>query len=87
MDELDNMFARIQAEPVPAALETLGEAVMAGVDRKRERFGARMSMGLACVVAASVGLWGGLTGLSTAHAHGRPLLAVPEAAPSHLLGS
>ncbi|MEE4451045.1 hypothetical protein [Novosphingobium resinovorum] len=88
-DDLDRMFARLRDGPVPAALDGLDGEVMAGLAAGRERLAGRRTLLLACIVAAGVGLWGGLAGPSPAqaHDHDRTLLALPDAAPSHLLGS
>lgn len=87
MDDLDRMFAQLRDEPVPEALDGLDGGVMAGLTAGRERQAGRRTLLLACVVAAGVGLWGGLAGPAPAHARDRTLLALPDAAPSHLLGS
>ena len=87
MDDLDRMFAQLRGEPTPGALDILDGGVMAGLAAGRERLAARRTLVLACVVAAGVGLWGGLAGPAPAQAHDRSLLALPAAAPSHLLGS
>lgn len=87
MDDLDHLFARMRAEPLPAALDALDGNVMAGFAAGRERRTGRKAIGLACAVAAVVGLWGGLSGPVPETAHDRTLLALPDAAPSHLLES
>lgn len=87
MDDLDRILAGLRDEPAPEALAALGGPVMAGLASGRERMAGRRTLLLAGVVAAGVGLWGGLAGPAPARAHDRSLLALPEAAPSHLLGS
>jgi hypothetical protein len=87
MDDLDRMFARLRAEPPPGALGALEEGVMAGLVTGRERLAGRKAMGLACGVAAVVGLWGGLSGSAAGNGHEQALLDLPAAAPSQLLAS
>ncbi len=86
MDDLERMFAHMREEPLPAALGALEEPVMAGVAAGRERRSSQRTLMLACVVAAGVGLWGGLAGPGPAQDRDASLLALPAAAPSHLLG-
>ncbi|WP_232495223.1 hypothetical protein [Novosphingobium kaempferiae] len=87
MEDLDRMFARLRDEPMPEAFGGLDGGVIAGLAAGRERLAGRRTLMLACVVAAGVGLWGGLVGPMPARAHDRSLLALPATAPSHLLGS
>lgn len=87
MNDLDHMLAKLRTAPVGAAMDDLDVAVMAGLAAGRERRTARTALGLACGVATIVGLWGGLSVPRTAHSAGQPLMALPAAAPSHLLAS
>ncbi|MFT4053706.1 MAG: hypothetical protein QM681_04300 [Novosphingobium sp.] len=87
MDNLDRIFAQVRDEPMPAGLSAIDDGVMAGLASGRERLAARRTLMLACIVAGGVGLWGGLVGPAPVQADDGSLLAVPAAAPSHLLGS
>lgn len=83
MSELDDMFMRLSAEPVPDALAGLDGAVLAGVAGVRERQLARRTVALAGCVAVLVGLAGAVAPAERASAE--PLLGMPAAAPSNLL--
>lgn len=83
MTKLDEMLARLGAEPVPGALAGLDGAVLAALGQRREAQLARRTMILAGCVAMLVGMAGTLAPASRASAE--PLLGMPEAAPSHLL--
>jgi hypothetical protein len=91
MNDVDHMIARLRGEPLPASLGALDDAVMSGLVAGRERLAGRRALGLACCVAAVVGLWGGLwgglSGAGPEHGHDDLLLGLPAAAPSHLLAS
>lgn len=91
MNEVDEIFALLRGEPLPAELGTIDGAVMTGLAAGRESRTGRRGMALACGVAAVVGLGGGLALPVSAsqrdHGHVEPLLGMPAAAPSHLLAS
>lgn len=85
MNDLDQMLSKLRGEPVPHALTTIDGAVIAGIALGRERLAGRRSVALACAVAAVVGLWGGLSAPGHTIDRDHSLLAIPAAAPSHLL--
>lgn len=87
MNHVDEMLSSFRAAPLPPALEAIDEPVFAGMALARERRAGRRSLALACGVAAVVGLWGGLAmpARDSGPARDRSLLAIPAAAPSHLL--
>lgn len=89
MNDVDEMLSMLRGEPLPAALGTIDGPVLAAFVAGRERATGRRSLALACAVAAVVGLWGGLGGGFSApeRAPDRSLLAIPAAAPSHLLAA
>lgn len=83
MTDLDTLLQRLGAEPLPAALYGLEPTILAGLGRYRERSLARRSLALAGGVALVVGT--ASAGWPGAAARAEPLLAMPAAAPSHLL--
>jgi len=83
MSELDDILMGLGAEPVPAALAGLDGPVMAGLGLRREQRLGRRTLALAGGVALLVGLAGGLD--PAGRTRSEPLLAMPAAAPSHLL--
>lgn len=87
MNDLDEMLSNLSGEPLPPALASIDGAVMAGIAIGRERRAGRRSVALACGVAAVVGLWGGLSLPRHAPDQDHSLLAIPAAAPSHLLAA
>jgi hypothetical protein len=91
MNEVDEMFALLRGEPLPASLGTIDDAVLSGLAAGRDRLVGRRGLALACGVAAVVGLGGGLALPASAfqrdHADTETLFGLPAAAPSHLLAS
>jgi hypothetical protein len=85
MNDVDEMLSMLRGEPLPAALGTIDGPVLAGFAAGREQRTGRRSLALACAVAAVVGLWGGFS--APERAPDRSLLAIPAAAPSHLLAA
>ncbi len=84
MRDLDQMLINLRLEPVHPGLSDLDSAVVAGIAVRREAVVARRGMILAGLVAVTIG---GLASLTpTAPAFAEPLLSVPDAAPSQLLG-
>lgn len=83
MNEVDEMLSMLRGAPLPQALDAIDGPVMSGLATGRERMAGRRSLGLACVVAAAVGLWGGMA--APERVPDRSLLAIPASAPSHLL--
>ncbi|KPH58187.1 hypothetical protein ACLIMP_19990 [Novosphingobium aerophilum] len=89
MNELDEMLSMLRGEALPEGLGSLDAAVLSGLAAGRERMAGRRGLVLAGCIAGFVGLWGGLALPTSATAQGtspsEPLLAIPAAAPSHLL--
>lgn len=87
MSDLDQLLGRMRALPADPRLETMEEAVMAGVVLRRERAVARRSLALAGIMAIGIGWIGsGLPG-SPAQAESRPVvIGMSDYAPSRLLG-
>lgn len=83
MSELDDLLMRLRDVPPPAGLAQLGPGVMAGLDHRREMQASRRGLALAGSIAIIVGVVSALAPRPPAEA--KPLLEVPEAAPSHLL--
>lgn len=91
MSDIDEILARIGAQPVHSGLAGLEETVFAGMARLRERQAQRRTVTLAGVLALGLGLAGaGIPGMVMPNA-ARPGVAVasltapPALAPSSLL--
>ncbi len=95
MSDTIALLSSLRDEPLPDALASMDDGIMARLGKSRERIAARRGLALACAVAAGVGLWGGLAsppwlksgGHSPAFSQDEPVLGMPAAAPSHLLAS
>ncbi len=82
MDDLDGLLHRMRGEPVDARLVALGDAVMAGLEARRERAAARRAVALAAALALGVGVVGGTLPAAPARA---VALGLSDLAPSRLL--
>lgn len=82
MSELDDLLARLHGAPIPS-LSAIDQRVMAGLSDRHEARLARRGLALAGSIAIVVGVVSTFVPRSAAEA--RPLLDMPEAAPSHLL--
>lgn len=83
MNDLDRILTILSDQPSPGELAGVEAPVMAGLVSLRERRIARRGLALAGFVAAFVGSAAALVPAGPAVAE--PLLAMPAAAPSHLL--
>lgn len=91
MSDLDQLLGHVRAQlrdrPADPRLETMEEAVMAGVVVRRERAVARRSLALAGIVAIGIGWIGSVVPGSPAQAASRPvMIGMSDYAPSRLLG-
>lgn len=84
MNDLNQYLTLLREEPLDDRLGGLEGPVMAGLDRHRDAQVARRGLVLAGFVAVVVGFSGALAPSNGAQA--APLFAVPDSAPSHLLG-
>ena len=84
MQDLDHCLTMLREEPVSPRLAAIEGPVLAGFGARREAQVARRGIILASLVAVVVGTSAALVPGSPAEA--APLFAVPESAPSHLLG-
>lgn len=85
MNDLDQLLGQVRAMPTDARLETLDDAVMQGVARRREQGAARRSLMLAGLLAIGIGWAGSIVPGAPAQAAPAPI-GMSDYAPSRLLG-
>ena len=86
MDDLDDRLAGLRDAPAAVHFDGLEEAVMQGLDRRRERGVARRSLMLAGVMAIGIGWIGSSVPAQPAQAAPGPLMiGMSDYAPSRLL--
>lgn len=84
MTTLDNHFAQLRDAAIPAGLDMIEQRVFDGIAVQRESAVARRGLVLAGTMALAIGISGSLIPVNEARAE--PLLGIPAAAPSRLLG-
>lgn len=84
MTELDTLLIQLRREPPGSRLDGLEAQVMTGLAERREQMAARRGYVLAGCLAVFVGAAASI--VPGAPVSAEPLLSVPAAAPSHLLG-
>lgn len=85
MNDLDQWLGQVRTMPTDARLETLDDAVMQGVARRREQGAARRSLMLAGLLAIGIGWAGSIVPGAPAQAAPAPI-GMSDYAPSRLLG-
>lgn len=85
MNNLDQWLGQVRTMPTDARLETLDDAVMQGVARRREQGAARRSLMLAGLLAIGIGWAGSIVPGAPAQAAPAPI-GMSDYAPSRLLG-